>query len=316
MSVLIWRKFVSLVLTLLGASILVCVLLRIAGSDPATILLGEDATPESVAALREQLGLNIPLWRQYFDWIIGMVRLDFGVSYISQVEVAPLVWERLAITIPLALYGMAIAIVVAIPTGVLGAVRHRNASGALISSVSQVGIAIPGFWLGIMLASFFAVRLGWFPSGSFTRWEEGVLPALRSLTLPALSIGLVQGAWISRYVRSAVIDVIGEDYIRTARSKGMTKGQALRRHGLRNAALPVVTVIGIQFGLLVSGTVIIESVYYLAGLGRMVVTAVGQRDLILVQSTVMVIVFLVVMVNFFTDVLYGVMDPRTKGRRL
>lgn len=314
MSVFIQRKFASFVLTLLGASILVFVLLALLGGDPAVTLLGEDANPEALAALRESLGLNEPLWKQYFEWMWGLVRFDFGVSYLTNVEVAPLIWERMAITIPLALYGMTIAILVAIPAGVIGAIRHRHASGAVISSLSQVGIAIPGFWLGIMFASFFAVRLGLFPAGSFTRWEEGFFPAMRSITLPALSIGLVQGAWISRYVRSAVIDVIREDYIRTARSKGMTRGRALRKHGLRNAALPVVTVIGIQFGLLVSGTVVIENVYYLAGLGRMVITAVGQRDLILVQSTVMVIVAMVVIVNFVTDILYGVMDPRTKAR--
>ena len=314
MTVLLWRRGVWFVVTLLGASIVVFGLLSLLGGDPAAALLGEQAPPEVVEALREELGLNEPLWRQYLDWANGLIHLDFGTSLVSGVEVAPLIWERMAITVPLAFYGMTIAVLIAIPTGVLGAVRHRHLSGAVISTATQVGIAIPAFWLGLMLVSFFAVRHGWFPAGSFTRWSEGFWPALRSLTLPAISIGLVQGAWISRYVRSSVIDVNREDYIRTARSKGMTKGQALRRHGLRNAALPVVTVIGIQFGLLLGGTVVIENVYFLAGLGAMVVTAVGQRDLVLVRSTVIVLVALVVFVNFITDILYGLMDPRTKIR--
>jgi len=313
-TVFLWRRGASLLATLLGASVVVFFLLALLGGDPAAALLGEQASPEAVAALREELGLNEPLWRQYLDWLSGLVRLDFGTSLVSGVEVAPLIWERFAITIPLAIYGMIVAVLIAIPAGVIGAVRHRQFTGAVISTGTQLGIAIPAFWLGLMLASLFAVRLGWFPSGSFTRWSEGFFPAIRSLTLPALSIGLVQGAWISRYVRSSVIDVTHEDYIRTARSKGLTRSQALRRHGLRNAALPVVTVIGIQFGLLIGGTVVIENVYFLAGLGRMVVTAVGQRDLILVRSTVIVLIGLVVIVNFLTDVVYGFLDPRTKVR--
>ncbi len=314
MSAFIQRRLLSLVVTLIGASILVFVLLSLLGGDPAVALLGEEAPPEAVEALRESLGLNEPLWSQYLEWVGGLLRFDFGTSLVSSVDVAPLIWERMKITVPLAIYGMTIALMVAIPAGVLGAVRHRKLSGALISTATQIGIAIPAFWLGIVMATLFAVRLGWFPAGSFSPWSEGFWQSIRSLTLPALSIGLVQGAWISRYVRSAVIDVVNEDYIRTARSKGLTKGQALRRHGLRNAALPVITVIGIQFGLLLSGTVVIENVYFLAGLGRMVVTAVGQRDLVLVRSTVMVLVTLVVLVNAFTDIIYGFLDPRTKVR--
>lgn len=308
------RRAATLALTLVAASVLVFGALSLLGGDPASSLLGTDATPEALASLRHEFGYDQSLWHQYSSWAGSLFTGHLGSSIITHQAIAPMIAQHAEVTIPLAILGMLIAIAIAIPVGVIAATHKDRVAGVSVSGLSQVGIAVPAFWLGLMLSSLIAVRLGWLPSGGFVRWQQSVGGALRSLALPAISIGLVHGASLSRYVRSAVIDVMNEDYIRTARSKGLTKRQALWSHGLRNGALPVVTVLGIQFGILLGGTVVIENVYFLPGLGQMVVTAVGQRDLILVRSTVIVLVAFVVIVNLLTDVLYGVLDPRAGAK--
>jgi peptide/nickel transport system permease protein len=309
------RRLAAVAVTLLGASLFVFGALALLGGDPTSSLLGTDATPQLVAAFRHELRLDQPLWQQYGTWVGEMVRGDFGTSVISDQDIGPQIIQRAQVTVPLAVFGMLIALAVAIPAGVISAARNRRASGILISVTAQLGLAVPAFWAGLMLASIFAVQLRWLPAGGFVRWHDNPIGSLRSLLLPALSIGIVQGAWLQRYVRTSVIEVMREDYIRTAQSKGMTRARALWSHGLRNAALSVVTVLGIQFGILLGGTVVIENVYFLPGMGTLVVDAVGQRDLVLVRSTVMVLIALVVLVNFVTDLLYGLLDPRTGASR-
>ena len=237
----------------------------------------------------------------------------YNSSTVSR-DIGHLIIERSKVTVPLTLYSMAIAILLGVLLGAYTAVKNRQLSGALVSAGSQMGIAIPDFWLGLLLATVFAVELGWFPSGGFSGWDEGILNGLWELTLPAVSIGVIRAAVIARYTRTAVIDVKHDSFIRTARAKGLTQTQALWRHGARNAALVVVTILGIQFGISLGGAVVIETVFNLPGLGRMVVSAIGQRDLLLVRSTVMVLIAAVVVVNFATDILYGILDPRTKVR--
>ena len=314
MAVYLVKRTASFTLTLVAASLFIYFMLNLLAGDPAAAMLGDDANPADIAAIRERLGLNRPWHVIYAEWITGFFTGDLGESIITGREIAPTLVQRAAVTIPLALYSSIIAIMVAVSAGVYNALHYRDLSGALVSGASLVGIAIPNFWFGIMLSTYFAVRLGWFPAGGFPGWDAGFGPAILALTLPALTIGLSQASTLTRHVRSSVLGVSREDFIRTARSRGLTKRAALWRHGMRNAALPVLTVLGIQIGNLVSGTVVVENVFFLPGLGRMVVVAVGQRDLQIVQSTLMIIVAMVVVINYLTDIVYTVLDPRTKAK--
>lgn len=307
------RRVGIFALSLVVASMLVFGVLSVLPGDPAQLILGDQATAESLARLRAELGLDQPLWRRYLTWAGGLLVADFGTSYISQAEVAPMIAQRLQVTLPLAALGMGLALAIAAPLGVYAASRHGRLQDTLISGLSQVGIAVPAFWTGILLVTLLAVRLGWFPSGGFVPITTDPGGWLRSMTLPAVSLALVQGAILTRYVRSAVLEVLREDFIRTARAKGLTRTSALWRHGLRNAAIPVVTLLGLQFGFLLAGTVVIENVFFLPGLGRMLLQAANGRDLLLVQGTVMVLTFTILLVNFLVDVAYRLLDPRLRS---
>ena len=301
-------------LSLVAASILVFFATNLLPGDPAIVILGTNATPESVAQLHHQLGLDAPAWERYLSWILGILHGDFGTSVISHSEVGPEIVQKLSVSAPLALLGMLIALAVSLPLGVLAGVRHRHWSGALISALSLGGIAIPAFWAGLLLATVFSVQLHLLPAGGFTDWSEDPLLALRALLLPALALGLVQGAVLTRYVRSAVVEVQGEDFIRTARAKGLTRWQALRRHGLRNAAIPVVTILGIQLTALLVGAIVIENVFFLPGLGRLLFQSVSNRDLVAVQDLVLLVTAVVLSVNFLVDLSYRFLDPRIRAR--
>lgn len=301
-------------LSLIAASILVFGATNLLPGDPAIVILGTSATPDSVAQLHHQLGLDVPLWQRYLDWIGGILHGDFGTSLISHSEVGPEIVEKLAVSGPLALLGIAIALAVSLPLGILAGVRHRHWSGALISALSLGGIAIPAFWAGLLLVTVFSIQLRLLPAGGFTDWSEDPLLAIRGLLLPALALGLVQGAVLTRYIRSAVIEVQGEDFIRTARAKGLTRWQALRRHGLRNAAIPVVTVLGIQLTALLVGAIVIENVFFLPGLGRLLFQSVSNRDLVTVQDLVLLVTATVLVVNFLVDLSYRFLDPRISAR--
>jgi peptide/nickel transport system permease protein len=315
MAVQVTTRLVILVLSLLAASVLVFAVVNVLPGDPASVVLGTNATPESLRALREQMGLDRPGWERYLAWVGGMVHGDFGTSLLSRSPVAPDILEKLTVSAPLAALASAIALAVSLPLGVLAGVRYRKPSGSLISALSLGGIAIPGFWLGLLLVTVFAIKLHLLPAGGFVPWSEDPVGALRSLLLPGLALGLVQGAVLTRYVRSAVVEVQREDFIRTARAKGLTRGQALRRHGLRNAAIPVVTVIGIQLTSLLVGAIVIENVFVLPGLGRLLFQAVGNRDLVLVQDLVVLLTSVVLVVNFLVDLSYRLLDPRIRSAR-
>lgn len=312
MAVQVVVRLAILLVSLLVASMLVFGVVNVLPGDPATVVLGTNATPEALHALRQQLGLDQPAWERYLAWVAGLLRGDFGDSLLSRSPVGPDILQKLTVSGPLALLASAIALAVALPLGVLAGVRYRRLSGALISALSLAGIAIPAFWFGVLLVTVFAIRLHLLPAGGFVPWSEDPLAALRSLLLPALALGLIQGAVLTRYVRSAVVEVQREDFIRTARAKGLTRGQALRRHGLRNAAIPVVTVIGIQLTSLLVGAIVIENVFVLPGLGRLLFQAVGNRDLVTVQDLVVLLTSVVLVVNFLTDVSYRLLDPRIR----
>jgi peptide/nickel transport system permease protein len=306
------RRTGIFLVSLLLASIAVFAFMSVLPGDPAQVALGIQGDPESVARLQERFGTDRPLVVQYLDWVTGMPVGDFGRSYVSEVMIGPQIVDRLLVTLWLVLTAAVIAVVIAVPVGVVAAVRHRAPSGAVLSGLSQVGIAVPSFLAGMLLIVVFAVHWRILPAGGWTPPAQDPARFLRGLVLPAVSLGIVQAAVLSRYVRSAILDVLRQDYIRTARAKGMGPYQALMRHGLRNAAIPVVTVLGLQLATLLIGSVVVERVFVIPGLGSLLLDGVANRDLLLVQGVVMVLVLAVLLVNFVVDVLYVVIDPRLR----
>jgi peptide/nickel transport system permease protein len=309
----ILRRLAIFALTAAVASAVVFALLSVIPGDPAQVALGIQATPEKLAVQRAAMGLDRPIVVQYGEWALGLLTGDFGVSAVTGKPVAAELVPRLGVTAILVLTGMAVAVFIAVPLGILAAVRHNRPVGILLSAVSQVGIAVPAFVAGLLLITVFGVWLQWFPSGGWARDGDGALALLSYLVLPAISLGVVQGAVLSRYVRSAVMDVMHEDYLRTARAKGLPFLAALVRHGLRNAAIPVLTVGGVQLGLMLVGAVVVERVFVISGLGSMLLESVGNRDMIAVQGVVMVLVLAVLLINFVVDLLYTVIDPRLRA---
>ena len=302
-----------LVVSLLVASVLVFTVVNVLPGDVAVVILGTSATPESLATLRHQLGLDQPGWQRYLEWISGMLRADFGTSQLSHTDVGPLIFQKLSVSAPLAFAAAALSLAIALPLGVLAGVNYRKPGGTVISALSLIGIAVPAFWAGLLLATVFAIQLKILPAGGFVDWSENPLGAARSLILPTLALGLVQAAVLTRYVRSAIIDVQREDFLRTARAKGLTRWQALQRHGFRYAAIPVITILGIQLTGLLVGAIVIENVFVLPGLGRLLFQSVGNRDLIVVQNVVMVLTAVVLLVNFLVDLSYRLLDPRIRS---
>jgi peptide/nickel transport system permease protein len=295
------------------ASLLIFAVVEVAPGDPAAYMLGINARPETLEALRRELGLDMPQWARYLDWVTGMMRGDFGLSYTYRTPVAGMIADRLWVSLPLAIYALVLATLLAFPAGVLAAANRGRWPDLGIMGLSQLGIALPNFWFAMLLV--FAFAIGWriFPSGGFPGWDDP-LKAMRALTLPAVALALPQAAILTRILRSSLIDALGEDYIRTARAKGLTRAQALLRHGLRNALIPVLTILGLQFSFLLAGAIIIEQVFYLPGLGRLIFQSISQRDLITVESLVMLLVFAVIMVNFLTDLAYALVDPRLRRK--
>jgi len=310
-----FRRFASLCISLIVASAVIFFAIEVIPGDPARYMLGINAQEDTLAALREQLGLNVPTHQRYLNWITGMVQGDFGTSYTYRSPVADMIGERLWISLPLALYALTLSTLIAFPAGILAAARRGSALDAGVMGVTQLGVAVPNFWFAMLMVVLFAINLRWFSAGGFAGWEAGFFPAMKSLTLPAVALALPQASILARVMRSALIDTLGEDFIRTARAKGLTKRQAMWRHALRNALIPVLTIIGLQFSFLMAGAIIIEQVFFLPGIGRLVFQSITQRDLIVVESVVMLLVFAVIVVNFAVDLAYAWVDPRLRGAR-
>ncbi|MDR6292598.1 MULTISPECIES: ABC transporter permease [Inquilinus] len=306
------RRFVTLLLTLVAASIVVFTVLEVLPGDPALLMLGTEAREDTLAALRSQMGLDRPAPVRYLDWVGGALTGDLGTSYTYKLPVAQLIGDRLAVTAPLALFALALSTLLALPLGMLAAIKHNRVGDWGVMGFSQLGLAVPNFWVGIMLIWLFALQLGWFGAGGFPGWSAGWGGALHALVLPALALALTEAAILARVVRSAMLETMREDYVRTARAKGLSKGAVLRRHVLRNALIPVATIIGLQFGFLMAGAVVVENVFTLPGLGRLAFQAIAQRDLIVVKDVVVLLAAIVVVVNFLIDVVYAVIDPRPK----
>ena len=288
-------------------------MLEVLPGDPALVILGLEASPDAIESLREKLGLNRPVAERYVDWVGGLLVGDFGVSYSWDEPVWRLVAERLVVTVPLALLAMALTVVLALAFGVYAAAHHNRPGDVVVMAVSQVGISIPSFWFAILLILLFAVNLGWFSAGGFPGWAEDFWGSVKALLLPALALGMVQAAILARITRSAILEVAREDFVRTARAKGLTRRAVLWGHVLRNAMIPVITIMGLQFGNLLTGTIVIEQVFSLPGLGRLVFQAISNRDLVVVKNVVVLFAFFVVAVNFLVDLLYAVIDPRLKA---
>ena len=306
------HRLVSLLASLILASLVVFAAVEIVPGDPARFMLGINAQPDTVAALRAELGLDRSLVERYFSWVGGLFTGDLGVSYTYRSPVSEIVAERLQVSLPLAVYALVLTVVIAFPVGMIAAGSRGGAVDTLFTGATQLGIAVPNFWFALLLILLFSVNLGWFSAGGFPGWEAGLLPGLQALTLPAIALALPQASILARVLRSSLIDTLSDDYIRTARAKGLSAGQALRRHALRNAMIPVFTIIGLQFSFLIAGAVIIENVFFLPGLGRLVLQAITQRDLIVVESVVMLLVLAVILVNFVVELAYAWIDPRLR----
>lgn len=307
------RRLGALIATLFAASLVVFVVLEILPGDPALVMLGTEASEDTLAALRRQMGLDRPAVERYVLWIGGLVSGDLGTSHTYGVPVAKLITDRLVVTAPLAGLAVVLSTLVAIPLGLLAAAWHNRAGDYGVMAFSQIGMAIPNFFFGIMLILVFAVGLGWFDAGGFPGWQDGWVGGLRALLLPAIALALPEAAILARVARSAVLETMREDYVRTARAKGLTRPSVLWRHVLRNAMIPIATIVGLQFAFLLAGAIVIENVFTLPGLGRLILQAIHQRDLIVIKDVVVLLAAMVVAVNFLVDVLYAAIDPRPKA---
>ena len=315
MTAYLLKRILIAIVTLIVASMVVFAVMEVLPGDPASLMLGLNATPDAVHALREQMGLDQPVIWRYLHWVGGMLTGDFGRSYTYSSPVLDMIGQRLTVSLPLAIIALALSTGIAIPVGIFAAARHRKPSDTIAMGAAQVGVAIPNFWFALILIYIFAVGLRLVPAGGFPGWGNdwtGHWQALKGLILPAVALALPQAAILARVTRSAMLEVLGEDYIRTARAKGMPRRKVLWRHALRNAMIPVLTILGLQFAFLIAGTIIIENVFYLPGLGRLIFQAITQRDLIVVEGVVIFLVALIILINFLVDICYAIVDPRLR----
>lgn len=322
MSYFLFKRVLTLLATLAATSVIVFSVLEILPGNAAQVLMGPDADPAAVRAKTVELGLDEPALQRYFHWIGGLIEGDMGLSYTYGSPVSELIAERLALTVPLAVLAMMITTALALFVGVYAASQHNRAGDIGLMSIAQVGIAIPNFWFAILLILLFSVKLQWFAAGGFDGWYfedgfwAGLWEGLKALILPAIALSVVQAAILARFCRSAVLEVLREDFVRTARAKGLSHRATLWGHVLRNAMIPVITVMGMQFSELLAGTIVVENVFYLPGLGRLIFQSIANRDLIVVRNCVMLLAAMVVIVNFVVDVLYAVIDPRVKASEI
>jgi len=316
MGAFLLRRCAGFAATLIAASVVIFLVLEVLPGNAAQVMLGPEAPQETVRALQQKLGLDRPPLERYLGWIEGMAKGDLGTSYAYDTPVSELVGQSLALTLPLAAMAMALNTALGLALGIYAAARHNRLGDVAVMSLSQIGIAIPTFWLAILLILLFAVALGWFPAGGFPGWSAGLWPGLRALILPAVALAIVQSAILARVTRSSVLEVMREDFVRTALAKGLSRGAALRRHVLRNAMIPIATILGLQFSNLLVLTIVVESVFSLPGLGHLILNAIANRDVVVVRDVVMLLAAMVVAVNFLVDLLYAAIDPRLTLREL
>lgn len=312
---LVVRKAAVLAVSAIVGSVVVFFLLRLLGGDAATIILGPEGSPEAREALRAELGLDRSAFTQYLEWVGGLFRGDLGASYASGYDIFAEIRSRLGVTVGLAVGTLALSWIAGLIAGTYAAFHNRSLRGGVVDLAAQLGIALPAFWAGILLIGFVSIRTGWLPTGGYVRWSESPADAVKSLILPVVALTAGTAGVAIRYTRSSMLEVMGEDYVRTAMAKGRTRRSAVVRHGMRNAAIPLVTVGVLQLGGLLSGVVVVESVFSLPGLGQLLVSAVLGREAVVVQSLAFVIILLILTLNFLMDVAYGVLDPRIRDAR-
>ena len=316
MPLFVLRRLLSFMLTLLATSVVVFAVLELLPGNAAQVILGDTATAESLAAMEDKLGLNQPASTRYLNWLIGLLHGQTGLSMAYDTPTAQLMAERMQVTLPLAVMAMALTVALALTLGIYAASQQNKVGDVGVMTISQLGLAVPNFWLAILLILLFAVHLEWVSAGGFPGWSAhdggGVGEALKALALPAMALAAVQTAILTRVTRSAVLDTLREDFVRTARAKGLSRRQVLWGHVLRNAMIPVLTVMGLQFGNLITSAIVIENVFVLPGIGRLIFQAIANRDLIVVRDVVMLLAALVILINFCIDVLYAWIDPRLK----
>jgi peptide/nickel transport system permease protein len=312
MITLLARRIAGLAVTLVAVSLLIFAVMDLLPGDPASIMLGTSASPDTLAALRHELGLDRPLILRYGQWLAGVFSGDLGQSYTYGVPVAGLILERLAVTLPLALMAIVLSVLIALPLGVLAAARRGGIFDAIATVFSQASIAVPAFWVALLLIILFSTTLGLMPAGGFPGWNAGLLPALRALTMPAVALALPQAGVLTQVARSAVLDTLHEDFARTAVAKGLSRSAVLWRHIVPNALIPILTILGLQFTFLVAGAVLVENVFNLPGLGRLAYQALSQRDIIVMQDVVLFFAALVIVMNFIVDLSYLAIDPRMR----
>ncbi|MCI2237859.1 ABC transporter permease [Paenibacillus sp. TRM 82003] len=310
MTALALRRALQSVVVLLGVSVVVFALVHLVDGDPVRLALGTRFDQETYEALRERAGLDQPLVVQYLQWISSAVTGDLGVSFRSGEPVTALILERLPATLSLAGASILVALLIAVPLGTASALRPRSVVDAAGTVLSQIGISVPEFWMGIMLILLFAGTLGWFPAGGYVPLSEDPLQWARSLVLPAVTTGLVSGSVLTRFTRSSVLEALGAEHVRTARAKGLGARAVLNWHVLRNALLPLVTVTGVQLAYLLSGVVVVEIVFAWPGLGQLALQAVQARDYPVLQGAVLLFAFVFLLVNLVVDLLYSKLDPR------
>jgi peptide/nickel transport system permease protein len=312
MIALLGRRFAGLILTLAAVSFLIFAVMDLLPGDPASIMLGTSATPETLAALRHELGLDQPLLLRYGQWVAGVFSGDLGQSYTYGVPVAGLILERLAVTLPLALLAILLSVVIAVPLGTFAAARRAGTADIIATLFSQVSIAVPAFWVALLLIILFSTTLGVMPAGGFPGWDAGLWPALQALVMPATALALPQAGVLTRVTRTAVLETLHEDFTRTALAKGLSARAVLWRHAVPNALVPILTTLGLQFTFLVAGAILVENVFNLPGLGRLAFQALSQRDIIAMQDVVLFFAALVVIMNFLVDMSYLAIDPRLR----
>ncbi|ALN74749.1 ABC transporter permease [Aureimonas sp. AU20] len=308
------RRLAGFALTFLILSVFVFAVMEVMPGDPAATMLGTSATPETLAALRTSMGLDAPLVERYAAWLGGLATGDLGTSYTYGVPVRDLIAERLAVTLPLTLMAATLAVLVALPLGTFAAARPGGAVDMAATFYAQAGIAVPNFWIGLLLVMGVALGLGLLPAGGFPGWDAGVWPAVRALILPTVALAIPQSAVLVNITRAAVVEVLNEDFVRTARAKGASPARALWRHAVPNALVPVLTMLGLQFSFLIAGAVLVENVFNLPGMGRLAWQALSQRDLVVIQNVVLFFAVIVILVNLVVDILHTIVDPRLRRR--
>ncbi|MBM4761265.1 nickel ABC transporter permease [Bacillus sp. B15-48] len=304
------KRFIDLVPTIFVVAIIVFVITRMIPGDPASVMLGPQASVEDVEALTEELGLNDPLYVQFFQYISNLVRGDFGVSYSYNQPIVELIMERFPNTLILAVSALIIAFVIGVPAGIIAASKQNSFLDYGVMLVSLIGVSMPIFWLGIMLVLYFSVNLGWFPATGMGSLDDGVISYLKHLILPSVTLATIPMATFARITRSSMLEVISQDYIKTARAKGLSEFWVICKHAFKNALTPLLTVLGMQISMMLGGAVLTETIFSWPGMGRLIVDAIDKRDFIVVQGTVLFIAVIFVLVNLFVDIMYKVVNPR------